>query len=126
MGRSRGGFPRYRQACAWLASFPKLLPRAIEVARALAAGSMKARPLPEGPLPDVPATLPAVELGHLSKAVDAVIVRAVLEGARRPLAEGLRHEAELFADVVRLKDMPIGVETFLKEGPRAKAKFLHS
>ena len=104
----------------------RLLERAMEVARALAAGQLRARELPQGPLPAVPAALPAVELGHLSRAVDAIIVRAVLEGARRPLAEGLRLEAELFGEVAKLKDMRIGVETFLKEGPRAKAKFVHA
>ena len=109
-----------------LAPGPRLLARAIEAARALADGTLQARPMPQGPLPDVPAALPPVELGHLSKAVDAVIVRAILEGAKMPLADGLRHEAELFADVVRLKDMRIGVKTFLEEGPRAKAKFVHA
>ena len=105
---------------------PRLLPRAIEAARQLAAGQLQARPLPTGPLPDVPAALPALELGHLSRAVDAVIVRAILEGARMPLAEGLRHEAAMFGEVAKLKDMRIGVETFMKQGPRAKAAFVHA
>ena len=47
------------------------------------------------------------------------------EGARRSLADGLRHEAELFGEVVKLKDMRIGIENFLTKGPRSKAEFVH-
>lgn len=98
---------------------------AVELARAAARGEVTFDPIPSGPLPDVPAALPKVELGHLSKAIDPIICRAIVEGARLPLRDGLRHEAELFGDVVKTKDMRIGVTTFLKQGPRAKAEFVH-
>ena len=68
-------------------------------------------------------TLPDVELGHLSRAVDEVMRKAILEGAKLPLAEGLRLEAKCFGEVVALEDMKIGIANFLKNGPRAKASF---
>jgi enoyl-CoA hydratase / 3-hydroxyacyl-CoA dehydrogenase len=98
---------------------------AVDLARRAAKGEAKLAPCEAGPLKDVPAKLPDVELGHLSKAVDAIIVRAILEGARKSLAEGLRHEAELFGEVVKLEDMKLGIKTFMEQGPRAKAPFVH-
>ena len=85
-------------------------------------------PLPQierGPI-DVPETLPAVDIGHLSKAVDAILSRAILEGCKMPLADGLAHEAKLFGEVCETKDMRIGLTNFLKNGPRAKAEFVHA
>jgi hypothetical protein len=49
--------------------------------------------------------------------------KAILEGAKLPLAEGLRLEAKCFGEVVALEDMKIGIANFLKNGPRAKASF---
>lgn len=102
-----------------------LLPAALDLVKKAASGQAKLKPMPTAPMADVPAKLPDLELGHLSKAVDAVIVRCILEGAKMPLDKGLRHEAELFGDVVKLKDMKIGITSFLKDGPRAKAAFVH-
>ena len=42
-----------------------------------------------------------------------------------PLADGLRLESELFGAVCALEDMQIGVQNFLKNGPKAKAEFVH-
>jgi enoyl-CoA hydratase/3-hydroxyacyl-CoA dehydrogenase len=95
---------------------------AVALARDTAAGSTVLPPIPEGPI-EVPADLGEVDLGHLSTAVDAVLQRAILEGARLPLEEGLRLEAKLFGEVCGLEDMRIGVSTFVKKGPRAKAPF---
>ena len=74
---------------------------------------------------DMPAELPEVELGHRSRSVDALLCRAVLEGCRMPLAGGLRLESELFGAGCALEDMKIGVQNFLKNGPKAKAEFVH-
>ncbi len=49
--------------------------------------------------------------------------KAILEGAKLPLAEGLRFEAKCFGEVCGLEDMKIGVSNFLKNGPRSKAAF---
>jgi enoyl-CoA hydratase / 3-hydroxyacyl-CoA dehydrogenase len=103
----------------------QLLPRAVELARQLACGEAKAEPMHTGPMPDLPAKLPEVELGHLSRAVDEIIQRVILDGAAMTLEDGLRHEAESFGDVVRTKDMGIGIKNFMTNGPRSKAPFVH-
>ena len=74
---------------------------------------------------DVPASLPAVEIGHLSKAVDAIIQKAILQGCKMPLADGIAFEAKCFGEVCGTEDMRLGVDNFLKNGPRAKAPFVH-
>jgi len=74
----------------------------------------------------VPASLLPVELGHRSRAVDALICRAMLEGCRMPLADGLRFESEMFGECCATDDMRIGVGNFLANGPRSKAIFTHS
>jgi hypothetical protein len=66
-----------------------------------------------------------VELGHLSTAIDALICRAILEGCRKPLYEGLHVESEMFGACCATEDMRIGVVNFVKNGPRAKAEFVH-
>ncbi len=99
--------------------------RAIEVARELAEGRREDARAPAGPMTDAPDELPPVELGHLSKAVDRVLCEAVLEGAKLPLAEGLKLEARKFGEVCALEDMRIGVANFIENGPRSKASFVH-
>jgi hypothetical protein len=66
-----------------------------------------------------------VDLGHLSRAVDDIMRKAILEGASLPLSEGLRFEAKCFGEVCGLEDMKIGVSNFMKNGPRAKAAFVN-
>jgi enoyl-CoA hydratase/carnithine racemase len=99
--------------------------RAIALARDIARGTKKVKPVERGPLTGVPAALPPVDIGHLSKRIDAILCRVILDGARLPLAAGLDLEASAFADVCRTRDMRIGVENFVKNGPRAKAAFVH-
>ncbi len=103
-----------------------LVQRAVNLAKDLAAQRVNLPPMPKGPLPQVPTTLPACEIGHLSRAIDAILCRAILEGARSTLERGLEIENAAFGDVCRTKDMRIGLDTFLKEGARAKAAFIHA
>ena len=103
-----------------------LVAAAVSLVRQAARGEVALSKTPAEPLSDVPATLPEVELGHLSRAVDAVICRAILEGARLPLAQGLALEAKLFGEVVKLEDMRIGIENFMTKGPRSRAEFTHA
>ncbi len=103
-----------------------LLERAIVLARQLADGKIRAPEIQRGPMTDVPASLPEVDIGHLSKKVDEIMCRAILEGARRGLRDGIRFEAECFGDVCATKDMRIGVTNFLEKGPRAPARFVHA
>lgn len=87
-------------------------------------GSAPLQPIRRDPM-DVPSELPPVELGHLSRAVDAIICRAMLEGLKMPLDEGLAFESKMFGEVCETKDMRIGVTNFLENGPRSKAAFVH-
>jgi enoyl-CoA hydratase/3-hydroxyacyl-CoA dehydrogenase len=103
-----------------------LTARAIELAKGLASGAVKAPAMPEGPLPNVPQELPPVDIGHRSRVVDAWICKAILEGAATTLEAGLAIEARCFGEVCATQDMRIGVENFLKNGPRAKAAFVHA
>ena len=109
-----------------LAELDALLPRAIAFARGLADGSIQTAGIQKGPLLDVPEELPALDIGKLSRAVDAILCRAILEGAKTTLADGLTLENLRFGDVCRTQDMKIGIDNFLKNGPRAEAAFTHA
>ena len=84
----------------------------------------KARPIEKDPIA-VPDELPDVDIGHLSRAVDAVLQKAIREGNRMSLDEGLRFEAKCFGEICALRDMRIGVDNFVRNGPRKKASFVH-
>ena len=101
-----------------------LVEAAVTLARAAARGDILLAGIDPRPL-DMPAELPELDLGHRSRAVDALMCRAILEGCRMPLAGGLRLESELFGAGCALEDMQIGVENFLKNGPKTKAEFVH-
>lgn len=98
--------------------------QAVEIARQVARGELEVPQMPKGPI-DAPKELPEADLGHLSKAIDGILCRAILEGARLPLDEGLRLEAKLFGECYKTEDSRIGVENFIKNGPRSKAAFVH-
>lgn len=102
-----------------------LVGRAVQIAKDLASGVRPRQRLDQQPMRDVPAALPAMELGHLSRKVDEILCKAILGGARMTLREGLAFEAKCFGEVCGTEDMRIGVTNFLKNGPRAKAEFLH-
>jgi enoyl-CoA hydratase/carnithine racemase len=97
---------------------------AIQLARAAAQGTVILKPIDPRPMA-TPASLPPVELGHLSKAIDGLICRAIVEGCRKPLYEGLHFESEMFGACCATEDMRIGVANFARNGPRAKAEFVH-
>ncbi len=99
-----------------------LVAAAARLAREMADGKVTPKPMPLGPL-QVPESLPAIELGHLSRKIDAFLCRAILEGCRKPLSEGLRFESEMFGECCRTEDMTIGVANFLKNGPKVRAEF---
>ncbi|MGE3174572.1 MAG: 3-hydroxyacyl-CoA dehydrogenase/enoyl-CoA hydratase family protein [Planctomycetota bacterium] len=102
-----------------------LVGRAVQLAKDLAGGKTPRTRMSPEPMADVPATLPAVEIGHLSKKVDAIIQKAILEGCKRPLAAGLAFEAKCFGEVCGTEDMKIGTQNFMKNGPKVKATFVH-
>ncbi len=102
-----------------------LLDAAIAFARDLASGKEKVPPIPRAPMAKVPDALPRVELGHLSRRIDAILCDAILGGARKTLEEGLAHEARKFGECFTTEDARIGIRNFLENGPRAKAPFVH-
>ncbi|MGA9838047.1 MAG: 3-hydroxyacyl-CoA dehydrogenase/enoyl-CoA hydratase family protein [Gemmatimonadaceae bacterium] len=97
---------------------------AIQLARAAADGRVTLARIDRRPL-DVPATLPDVALGHLSRAIDGLMCRAIVEGCRQPLDQGLRFESEMFGECCATEDMHVGVRNFFEHGPRAPAEFVH-
>ena len=75
---------------------------------------------------EIPDSLPEVDIGHLSRKTDEILQKAVLQGARMTLEDGLKTEAKIMGGCVKTKDMRIGMETFTKYGPKKNAKFSHA
>ena len=101
-----------------------LIEKAIDWVKRILSGQVKIPSIPKGPIP-VPPTLPEVDIGHLSRKIDSLIQRATLEGAKVTLEEGLKLEAKTFGECLLTQDMKIGIENFLKNGPRVNANFVH-
>lgn len=57
----------------------------------------------------------AEQIAALAPAAVRACLKAVTEGARLPLAEGLRLEAELFAEIFSTADMREGTRAFLEK-----------
>ena len=102
-----------------------LIEAGVRLARQLADGVIERPAIRRDPMDNVPAELPSVNIGHLSKAVDAILCKAILEGAKMTLRDGIAFEAKCFGEVCGTKDMRLGVDNFLTNGPRSKAPFVH-
>jgi enoyl-CoA hydratase/3-hydroxyacyl-CoA dehydrogenase len=102
-----------------------LVARAVQLCKDMAAGKAPRSRMKDDPLPNVPASLPPVEIGHLSKKVDAILCKAILGAAKLPLKDAVPFEAKCFGEVCGTEDMRIGVDNFVKNGPKAKAAFVH-
>ena len=99
--------------------------RAVQLVNEMAGGKQKRSRMDEAPMKNVPASLPAVEIGHLSRKVDEILQKAILGGAKLPLKDAIPFEAKCFGEVCGTKDMRIGVDNFVKNGPKSKAAFVH-
>jgi len=99
--------------------------RAVELARELAASPDLIKPINKDPL-TVPDNLQELDLGHLSTKVDEFVKRAILEGAKMPLKEGLYFETALFGEVFTTQDVRIGLDNFVKNGVRKAANFVNA
>ncbi len=66
-----------------------------------------------------------LDLGHLSKKIDAILVKAIYEGSHLSLKEGLDLESRMFGECLLTEDMKIGLENFKSNGPKVKANFIH-
>jgi enoyl-CoA hydratase/3-hydroxyacyl-CoA dehydrogenase len=95
-----------------------LVPRAVALARTL----KPAAP----PDPRVPAVLPEVDLKGVSRKVDEILRRAILEGAKLPLDQALEIEARCFGEVYATRDHRIGLENFIKTSLKQPAIFVHA
>lgn len=95
----------------------------VRLARDIASGKERVPAIARGP---VPAKLPEVNLGSLSKKIDEILCRAMLEGAQLPLDQGLQLETRLWGDVVRTQDMRIGLDNFKKTALKTPAPFVHA
>jgi enoyl-CoA hydratase/3-hydroxyacyl-CoA dehydrogenase len=101
-----------------------LIEAAMDWVKKINAGKVRVPSIPKGPIP-IPSKLPEVDIGHLSRKTDALLQKATLEGAKMTLEEGLKLEAKTFGECLLTKDMRIGTENFLKNGPKVNANFVH-
>jgi len=117
-----------KDACTWGWAHGEpvadVMETAIGLVRAHARGDVKLTPVTPEPIP-VPDSLPAVDIGHRSLAVDAILVDVIKRGLATSLSEGLAIEADGFALCKATVDMDIGMKNFMQNGPRVPALFLH-
>jgi enoyl-CoA hydratase/3-hydroxyacyl-CoA dehydrogenase len=97
----------------------------IAFAKKVISGEVKVPPIQREPM-EIPESLPEVEIGLLSRKTDEILQRVILEGARMTLEKGLKHEAKMLGECVRTKDMRIGMENFMRHGPKKNAGFAHA
>jgi enoyl-CoA hydratase/3-hydroxyacyl-CoA dehydrogenase len=101
-----------------------LIEAAMDLLKKILSGKVSIKPMPKGPIP-VPSKLPEVDIGPLSRKIDSLIQKAVLEGAKMTLKDGLKFESKVFGECLTTEDMRIGMDTFLKQGPKVNAPFVH-
>ena len=101
-----------------------LVEAAIDLLKKIIEGNVRVTPIQKGPIP-VPSKLPEVDIGPLSRKTDSLLQKAILEGAKTTLEEGLKIESKVFGECLTTEDMKIGIDTFLKQGPRVNAPFVH-
>jgi enoyl-CoA hydratase/carnithine racemase len=101
----------------------QLVEAAVALVADVAGGKVSLPAMADGPLADD--TVGDADIGHRSRAVDAIVCRVLQHGARHGLAAGLQAELDGFAEVCALQDMRIGVQHFLQQGPRTPAPFVH-
>jgi enoyl-CoA hydratase/3-hydroxyacyl-CoA dehydrogenase len=97
---------------------------ATRLLRDILSGKAKVPSIRRDPLED-PGKLPDVDIGHLSRKIDEIMQRSILEGAKMKLEDGLRFEGRMFGECIKTEDMRIGMENFLKNGPKVNAEFKH-
>ena len=98
---------------------------AVDFVKKLVSGEVSAPSIQKGPI-EIPESLPDVNIGPLSRKTDEILQEAILGGAKMTLEDGLKYEAELLGKCLSTKDMRIGMENFLKHGPKKNAEFSHA
>lgn len=95
-----------------------LVARAAELARMMKpAAPLEAR---------VPAVLPDTDLGGLSRRVDEILRRAILDGVQLPFERALEVESRGFAEVWATRDRRIGLDNYLRTNLKQPAAFVHA
>jgi enoyl-CoA hydratase/3-hydroxyacyl-CoA dehydrogenase len=101
-----------------------LVDEAVKLAKQIVSGEVKVNSVPKEPI-STNGTPKVIEIGHLSKKIDEIIVKAIYEGSRLTLKEGLDLESRMFGECLNTEDMKIGLENFKTNGPKMKANFIH-
>ena len=101
-----------------------LIEAAINWVNNIVSGKVKVPSIPKGPIP-IPSKLPEVDIGHLSRKIDSLLQKAILEGAKMTLEDGLKLEAKIFGECFSTQDRNIGIDNFMKNGPKVNANFVH-
>jgi enoyl-CoA hydratase/3-hydroxyacyl-CoA dehydrogenase len=102
-----------------------LIEVAMDWVKRILSGKVKVSSILKGPIP-IPSKLPEMDIGHLSRKIDSLLQKAILEGAKLPLEEGLKLEAKIFGECSTTQDRKIGIENFMKNGPKVDATFVHA
>ena len=102
-----------------------LIGAAIDWVKKIRSGAAQVPRIKKDPMA-IPSKLPEVDIGHLSRKIDSLVQRAVLEGAKMTLEEGLKLEAKTFGECLLTQDMKIGIDNFLKNGSKVNANFVHN
>jgi enoyl-CoA hydratase/3-hydroxyacyl-CoA dehydrogenase len=102
-----------------------LIEAAMDWVKKILDGKVNIPPIKKEPI-SIPSRLPDIDIGHLSQKIDSLLQQAILEGAKMTLEEGLKLEAKIFGECLLTKDMRIGMENFIKNGPKVNANFVHS
>lgn len=101
-----------------------LLDDAIALALEIADNKQRPNPLPIEPM-SLNGQVKLLDLGHLSRKIDEILVTSIYDGYRMNLRDGLALESELFGKCLETEDMKIGLENFKTNGPKASAQFIH-
>ena len=101
-----------------------LIDEAVKLARQIALGEVKLSNVSKEAIA-TNGNPKSLELGHLSKKIDDILVKAIYEGSRLNLHEGLELESRMFGECLLTEDMKIGLNNFKENGPKAKANFIH-
>jgi enoyl-CoA hydratase/3-hydroxyacyl-CoA dehydrogenase len=101
-----------------------LIGEAMSLVRQIADGTIKIMPIRRTPM-EVVGKARDLDIGHLSRAIDGILVEAIYDGATMNLDDGLDLECRLFGECIDTEDMKIGIDNFMKNGPKVKAQFVH-
>lgn len=123
-GRAVGAKEAHAWGWATVAPAKEVMGEAKALIRRHLAGEVRLAPVDPAPM-TLPERLPPVDLGHHSRAIDAILVDVIRRGLASPLGEGLAIEASGFGRCKETVDLDIGMKNFIQNGPRVPAAFLH-